>query len=167
MSGLMNTTDNMAFKVLDMNKARADFLASLDVEHDSKLMEQRAEIVALYEKIEVLEGTLLETSETVRGLEDYQETHGDTEADDELAQALKEAEEHKEMNKRQYAKIQTRHEQSLFFTSQRVQRIMKDMEAVAAQVLNRPFRSAMHGTEQWVLGRAREPSISLRGQNES
>jgi hypothetical protein len=134
MSGLMNTTDNMSFKLLDMNKARAEFLASLDVEHEETLIEQRGEIVGLYEKIEELEGTLLETGNNLRSVLDYQEAHGDIVMEDELASILKASAEQKERNSKHLAKIQTRHEQSLFFTSQKVQRLMKDMEAVAAQV---------------------------------
>ena len=44
MRKLIESTDEMSFKILDMKKYREEFLKLLDVDHDAKLMAQRAKI---------------------------------------------------------------------------------------------------------------------------
>lgn len=65
---------------------------------------------------------------------EFQLMGGEALLEQELRAVEKEAEAVKERHRNYLIRIQNRHEQSLFFTSQRVQRIMKDMEAVASKV---------------------------------
>ena len=47
MRKLIDTSDGLAFKLLDMKKYRQEFLALLDVDHDSVITSQREEIIGM------------------------------------------------------------------------------------------------------------------------
>ena len=75
-----------------------------------------------------------EADAKIRDATDYQETHDEAFLEAELRKFQEEYAQAEAKRKAYLEKIQTRHEQSLFFTQQRVQRIMQDMEAVACKV---------------------------------
>ena len=89
----------------------------------------------LYQRIEELETNCQDWNDKYRDALDYKESNGELTMESEI-QALQEKYEQGQIKRlEQMEKIRTHHEQYLFFTSKRVEKIMQDMEAVACKVV--------------------------------
>ena len=96
----------------------------------------------LYKRVEEVEHSIQELSNRHRDLVEFTVTGGETKMETLIEQAEKEAQEQIKRHETHLIKIQNRHEQSMFWSTQRIQKIMKDMESVASKV-SKVFNSFM------------------------
>jgi polyhydroxyalkanoate synthesis regulator phasin len=134
MKSIMKTSDEFAFELMDLSKGKNQFLESLNMDHDSLICVQRSEINELYKRVDELEASIEDLDNQLESIKQFQETNGFEELQKEMDKAKKDAEEAKERRIKHLEKLSQRHEQSLFLSSQKAQRIIADMETVACKV---------------------------------
>jgi hypothetical protein len=135
MKAIMKTSDEFTFELTDLSKGKNQFLESLNMDHDSLICLQRSEINELYKKVDELEASAEDLDNQLESIKQFQETNGFEELQKEMENAKKDAEEAKERRNKHLDKLSQRHEQSLFLSSQKAQRIIADMETVACKVI--------------------------------
>jgi DNA segregation ATPase FtsK/SpoIIIE-like protein len=133
LKSLNKSTDEVTFELMIKEKER--FLASLNVDHDALICLQRSEINELQTMVDALEASAEDLDNQLEDIKQFQETNGFEQLQKEIECAKKDAEEAKQRRIKHLEKLSQRHEQSLFLSSQKAQRIIADMETVACKVI--------------------------------
>lgn len=134
LKSIMKSSDELSFELLDLNKGKEQFLASLNLDHDSLISIQRSEIFKLQQKVDELETVVEDLDNQLENTRQFEESNGFLKLQQDIEIVKKEAEDAKQRRIKHLEKISNRHEQSLFLSSQKVQKIIADMEAVACKV---------------------------------
>lgn len=131
---IIKTSDEFTFEFMDLKKGKQCFLESLNIDHDALICRQRLEIFELQQKVDELEAAVEDLDNQLENIRQFQETDGFEMLKVEIEKAKKDAEDAKQRRILHLEKLSQRHEQSLFLSSQKAQRIIADMEAVACKV---------------------------------
>ena len=131
---IVKSSDEYSFQLLDLQKGKDHLLSSLDIDHDSLVSLQRSEICELQQKIDELETIVEDLDDQIESIQQFQESNGFAILQLEMDKVKNDAEIAKERRIKHLEKITSRHDQGLFLSSQKVQKIIAEMEAVACKV---------------------------------
>ncbi|KAJ3381643.1 hypothetical protein HDU92_005218 [Lobulomyces angularis] len=134
MREIIDSTDFMESKIMDIYLEQVNFDRSLDLNIDHKICQQRLEIKGLYNKIHELELKLEKTNEKEQEMINFSKMENtQQDYDNEIMKLKVEFEEIKNQRKEFFEKLQEKHENSIELTNKRAELIISDVENVAAQ----------------------------------